>query len=109
MIHQDPAIRQAGVYPGMIAITGQCDLIARFSSNLADHHMVPLATRIPSVPNRTIASVPGPGLVKIRFLGIGNLMKTGTIGIDDTDSRLPIPDLRGRYLPTKEYQFVSGL
>ena len=76
MIHQDPAIGQAGVYPGMITITGQCDLIARFCSDIADHHMVPLTTWIPPVPNRSITSIPCPCLIKIGFLGIRNLMKS---------------------------------
>ena len=71
--------------------------------------MVPLAIRIPPVPNRTVAPIPGPGLVKIGFLGIRNLMKTSTIGIDDADRRLPIPDFRSVRIPAKEDQFIAGL
>ena len=109
MIHQDPPIRQASVYPSMIAITRQCDLIAGFCSNLADHHMVPLSTWVPSVPNRSITSIPCPGLIKIRLLGIRNLMKTRTIGIDNTNGRLPIPDLRSVHKSPEKNQLIIRL
>ena len=102
MIHQDSTIGQAGICPGMVSITGQCDLIARFCPNLADHHMVPLTTWIPPVPNRSITSIPCPGLIKIGFLGIGNLVKFGTVRIDDADGCLPVPNIRSGYIPAKK-------
>ena len=71
--------------------------------------MVPLAIRIPPVPNRTVAAIPGPALVKIGFLGIRNLMKTSTIGIDDADRRLPIPDFRSVRIPAINWSSFAGL
>ena len=109
MIHQDPAIREASVYPGMITISGQCDLIARFCSNLADHHMVTLTTWIPSVPNWAITSISCPCLIKISFLGIRNLVKSRTVCIDDANGRLPIPDLGSRYITAEKNQLIIRL
>ena len=93
----------------MITIIGQCDLIARFCSNLADHHMVPLTTWIPPVPNRSITSIPCPCLIKIGLLGIRNLVKSRTVCIDNANGRLPIPDLWSGYVPTKKYQLIARL
>jgi hypothetical protein len=36
-------------------------------------------------------------------------MKSGTIGIDDTNGCLPIPNLLGIHIPAKEHQFVIRL
>ena len=71
--------------------------------------MVPLTTWVPTVPNRPIAPVPSPGLIKVRLLGIRNLVESRTVGIDDTNGRLPVPYLRSIHIAAKEHQFVTGL
>ena len=71
--------------------------------------MVPLSAWISSIPNRPIAPIACPSLIKIGFLGIGNLMESRTVGIDDANGRLPIPDLRSVHKSPEKNQLIIRL
>ena len=109
MINQNPPVGHTGVCPRVIFLVGKSDLVAGLSADLPRHDVVAAASRILSIPDRRIRAVPSPSLVKVGVLGIRNLMKPCSIGVDDTDRCLPHPDLRMVFDTPKEDQFVIRL
>ena len=109
VINQNPPVFHASINPSVKFGIRQCNLISRLCSDLTDHNMVPLSTWIHPIPNRPIAPIASPSLVKIRLFSIGNLMKTSTIGIDDANGRLPIPDLRSVHKSPEKNQLIIRL
>ena len=71
--------------------------------------MVSPTLRIFTVPDRSVFAVAGPGLVEVGLRGIGDLMKTRTVCIDDADRRFPHTDLRMILDASEKNQFVIRL
>ena len=107
MINQNPPIGHAGVCPSMSTLVGKSDFLARFSSDLSRHDVVATAIWIFSIPDGSVRAVTSPGLVEVSVLGIRNLMKPRTIGVDDTDRCLPHADLGMILDAPEEDKFVT--
>ena len=106
MVNQNPSINHAGVCPSMSALIGKSYFLARFPSDLSCHDVVASAIGILSVPDGGIRAITSPSLVEVGVLGISNLMKPRSVGVDDADRCLPHTDL-GMILDTpKEDKFV---
>ena len=106
MVDQNPAVGHAGVCSSVYSLVGKSDFLARFSSDLSRHDVVAPAIGILSVPDGGVRAVTSPSLVEVGVLGIRNLMKPRTIGVDDTDRCLPHADLRMIFDAPKEDEFV---
>lgn len=106
MINQNPPVGHAGVCPSMSTLVGKSDFLARFSSDLSRHDVVAAAIGIFSIPDGSVRAVTSPSLVEVGVLGIRNLMKPRTIGVDDTDRCLPHADLRMIFDTPEEDEFV---
>ena len=109
MINQNSAIRQASVNPSVRALIGKRNLLARLASNLSRHDVVSSTFRVFPIPDGCIGSIARPSLVEICVVGIGNLMKTGTICIDDANGCLPFADIGIIFEAAKEDKHVTGL
>ena len=109
MINQNPPVSHTGVCPRVVSLVGKSDLLAGLPADLSRHDVVAAAIWIFSIPDRRVRAVPSPSLVKVGVLGIRNLMKPCSIGVDDTDRCLPHPDLRMIFDTPKEDQFVIRL
>ena len=68
--------------------------------------MVAATTRILSIPDGRVRTVTSPSLVKVGVLGIRNLMKPRSVGVNDTDRCLPHADLRMIFDTPEEDEFV---
>lgn len=106
MINQNPPVGHTGVCPRVVSLVGKSDLLAGLSADLSRHDVVAAASRILSIPNRRVRAVTSPGLVEVGVLGICNLMKPRSIGVDDTDRCLPHADLRMIFDAPEEDEFV---
>ena len=109
MINQNPPVSHTGVRPRVVSLVGKSDLLAGLSADLSCHDVVAAAIGVFSIPDRRVRAVPSPSLVKVGVLGIRNLVKPRSIGVDDTDRCLPHPDLRMIFDTPKEDQFVIRL
>ena len=109
VVDQNPPIRQASVGPSVRTLACKGNLLPGYSSDLPRHDVVSTTLRVLSVPDRSVRPVPSPSLVEVGLRGIGDLMKTRAVCIDDADRRLPHTDLRMILDPTEENQFVSRL
>ena len=107
MVDQNPPVGHAGVCPSMSTLVGKSDFLARFSSDFSCHDVVASAIGILSVPDGGVRAVTSPSLVEVGVLGIRNLMKPRTIGVDDTDRCLPHADLRMIFDTPEEDEFVT--
>jgi len=106
MVNQNPPVGHAGVCPSMYSFVGKSDFLARFPSDFSCHDVVAPAIGILSVPDGGVRAVTSPSLVEVGVLGISNLMKPRSVGVDDADRCLPHTDL-GMILDTpKEDKFV---
>ena len=92
VIDQNPTIRQASVGPSVRALAGKGNFLPRFSSDLPRHDVVSPTLRVLSVQDRSVRPVPSPSLVEVGLRGIGYLMKTRALCIDDADRRFPHTD-----------------
>ena len=106
MVNQNPPVGHAGVCPSMSTLVGKSDFLARFSSDFSCHDVVAPAIGILSVPDGGVRAVTSPSLVEVGVLGISNLMKPRSVGVNDTDRRLPHTDLRMIFDTPKEDEFV---
>ena len=106
MVNQNPSINHAGVCPSMSALIGKSYFLARFPSDLSCHDVVASAIGILSVPDGGVRAITSPSLVEVGVLGIRNLMKPRSVGVNDTDRRLPHTDLRMIFDAPKEDEFV---
>ena len=93
----------------MVSLVGKSDLLAGLPANLSRHDVVAAAIWIFSIPDRRVRAVTSPSLVEVGVLGIRNLVKPRSIGIDDTDRCFPHAHLRMIFDTPKEDQFVSRL
>ena len=93
----------------MRALASKGNLLPGFSPDLTRHDVVSPTLRVFTVPDGSVFAVPGPSLVEVGLRGIGDLMKTRAVCIDDADRRFPHTDLRMILDPTEENQFVSRL
>ena len=106
MINQNPPVGHTGVCPRVVFLVGKSDLLAGLSADLPRHDVVAAASRILSIPDRRVRAVPSPSLVKVGVLGIRNLMKPRSVGVNDTDRCLPHADLRMIFDTPEEDEFV---
>ena len=109
VIDQNPPIRQASVGPSVRSLAGKGNFLPGLSSDLPNHDVVSPTLRVFSVPDRSVFAVPGPSLVEVGLRGIGDLMKTRTVCIDDADRSFPHADLRVILDAPEKNQFVSRL
>ena len=109
MINQNPPVSHTGVRPRVVSLVGKGDLLARLPADLSRHDVVATAIWIFSIPDGSVRAVTSPSLVEVGVLGISNLVKPRSIGVDDTDRCLPHPDLRMIFNAPKEDQFVIRL
>ena len=109
MINQNPPVGHTGVCPRVVSLVGKTDLLAGLPADLSRHDVVAAAIWIFSIPDRRVRAVTSPSLVEVGVLGIRNLMKPCSIGVDDTDRCLPHSDLRMIFDTPKEDQFVIRL
>ena len=109
MINQNPPVGHTGVCPRVVSLVGKSDLLTGLSADLSCHDVVAAAIGVFSIPDGSVRAVTSPSLVKVGVLGIRNLVKPRSIGVDDTDRCLPHPDLRMIFDTPKEDQFVIRL
>jgi len=109
MVDQNPPVGHAGVCPSMSTLVGKSNFLARFSSDLSCHDVVAAAIGIFSIPDGGVCAITSPSLVEVGVLGISNLMKPRSVGVDDADRCLPHTDLRMVLDTPEEYKFVPRL
>ena len=102
MINQNPPVSHTGVRPRVVSLVGKSDLLTGLSADLSCHDVVAATIGVFSIPDGRVRAVPSPSLVKVGVLGIRNLVKPRSIGVDDTDRCLPHPDLRMIFDTPKE-------
>jgi len=88
-------------------MAGKRNLLAGLPTDLSRHDVVAAAIGILSVPDRYVRAVPSPSLVEVGVLGIRNLMKLRSVGINDADCCFPHTDLRMILDAAKEDKLVS--
>ena len=106
MINQNPPVSHTGVCPRVVSLVGKSDFLAGLPADLSRHDVVATAIWIFSIPDGSVRAVTSPSLVEVGVLGIRNLMKPRTIGVDDTDRCLPHADLRMIFDTPEEDEFV---
>ena len=109
VVDQNSPIRQASVGPSVRALSSKGNLLPGFSSNLPRHNVVSPTLWVFTVPNRSVFAVAGPSLVEVGLRGIGDLMKTSAVCIDDADRRFPHTDLRMILDTSEKNQLVIRL
>ena len=102
MINQNPPVSHTGVRPRVVSLVGKSDLLTGLSADLSCHDVVAATIGVFSIPDGRVRAVPSPSLVEVGVLGIRNLVKPRSIGVDDTDRCLPHPDLRMIFDTPKE-------